>query len=140
MNATSLRLSLFLAGLPVAPLVAQAPVPLAPPGVRCSLEDVRAASVIDSMAGPDAEPPERTKAPPLPDTRGLPGGEHRTVLQFVVDTTGRLDPCSIAVTSETSREWTVRVMQRILDLRFRPARYEGRPLRPRVQQAFLGRS
>ena len=139
MRATSLRLVFLLAALPTVPLRAQAPVPLAPPGVHCSLEDVRAAAITDSMAGPDAEAPERTKAPPMPSTRGLPDGEQLTVLEFVVDTTGRLDPCSIEVASETSREWTTRIMERVLQLRFRPARYEGRPLRTRIQQAFRAR-
>ncbi len=128
------------------PLMAQAPgttpsgaVPLAPPGVRCTVAEAKAAARADS-AWEDATPPVPKGAQRPPLVRGQPPGEQRTTLLYVVDTTGRVDPCSIRVTRETARDFTIEVMQVVLDWRFRPARVGDRPVRFAVQQTIVGRT
>lgn len=127
------------------PLLAQGPgtspsgaVPLAPPGVRCTVAEAQAAARADS-AWEDATPPVPKGRQQAPVVRGLPPGEQRTTLLYVVDATGRVDPCSIRVVNETARAFTIEVMQVVLEWRFRPARVGDRPVRFAVQQSIVGR-
>jgi hypothetical protein len=56
-------------------------------------------------------------------------GPDTTLLRFVVDTIGEIDPCSVRVLRESSRQWTESVVEAILQARFVPARSQGRPIR-----------
>jgi len=47
----------------------------------------------------------------------------------VVDTTGEIDPCSVRVLRESSRQWSESVLEVVLPARFVPARLRGKPIR-----------
>jgi len=61
----------------------------------------------------------------------------RTMLQFVVDSEGRVERCSIALVEESSPEWTAAVLPEIRKARFDPARKDGRKVRQLVYQVFI---
>lgn len=56
-------------------------------------------------------------------------GPDTTLLRFVVDTTGAIDPCSMRVLQESFRGWTESVAEVVFPARFVPARFQGRPIR-----------
>jgi TonB family protein len=60
----------------------------------------------------------------------------RTMLQFVVDSDGRVERCSIALVEESSPEWTAAVLPELRRARFEPARKDGRKVRQLVYQVF----
>ena len=60
----------------------------------------------------------------------------RTVYRFVVEPSGRIDRCSIAVVEETSRVWSDAVLRELRVARYRAARKGGRPVRQLVYQVF----
>jgi hypothetical protein len=60
----------------------------------------------------------------------------RTMLQFVVDTTGWVDRCSITLVEESSAEWTAAVLPELRRARYEPARKDGRRVRQVVYQVF----
>ncbi len=60
----------------------------------------------------------------------------RSVFRFVVESSGRIDRCSIEVVEETSRAWTAAVLEELRMARYEPARRAGRPVRQLVYQIF----
>jgi hypothetical protein len=60
----------------------------------------------------------------------------RSVFRFVVESSGRVDPCSIAVLEETSRAWSDAVLKELRFARYRPARRGGQPVSQLVFQVF----
>ena len=108
------------------------PVPrsLVPPGVSCTAAQLEAGSKPDSNAAQGVIAPvqERPFARPKELVSPLAGPD-TTVLRFVVDTTGAIDPCSMRVLQESSRRWTESVAEVVFPARFAPARFQGRPIR-----------
>ena len=109
-----------------------APVPrsLVPPGVSCTAAQLEAASKPDSNAAQGVTPPvqKRPFARPREPVSPLAGPD-TTLLRFVVDTTGAIDPCSMRVLQESSRWWAESVAEVVFPARFVPARFQGRPIR-----------
>lgn len=60
----------------------------------------------------------------------------RTMLRFVVEPTGWIDRCTIALVEESSAEWTDAVLPEMRRARYEPARKDGRAVRQLVYQVF----
>jgi hypothetical protein len=60
----------------------------------------------------------------------------RTMLRFVVDSSGWVDRCSIVLVEESSPEWTAAVLPELRAARYDPARKDGRRVRQLVYQVF----
>jgi hypothetical protein len=60
----------------------------------------------------------------------------RTMLQFVVDGSGRVDRCSIVLVEESSPGWTAAVLTELRGARYEPARKGGQRVRQVVYQVF----
>ena len=60
----------------------------------------------------------------------------RSVFRFVVEASGRIDRCSIAILEETSRAWSGAVLKELRVARYEPARKGGQPVRQLVHQVF----
>jgi hypothetical protein len=60
----------------------------------------------------------------------------RSVFQFIVEPSGKVDRCSIELVEETSPEWTAAVLKELRQARYQPARRKGQPVRQRVYQLF----
>lgn len=75
-------------------------------------------------------------APAYPDAlrRAGVGGEVRT--KFVVDTTGRVDPRTVKITSATNAAFAAAVRAALPKMRFAPAKIGGRRVKQLVQQPF----
>ena len=87
---------------------------------------------------PQADRPVVRAPFPIPE---LPAGldstiSQRLVLQFVVDTKGRVDLCTVRVLVPSDDAWTDAVALILPQLRYDPGRLEGKPIRVMVQQAF----
>ena len=108
------------------------PVPrsLVPPGVSCTPAQLEAGSKPDSNASHGVSPPVQKQPFARPRLAVSPlAGPDTTLLRFVVDTTGAIDPCSVRVLRESSPQWTESVVEIVLPARFLPARFQGRPIR-----------
>jgi hypothetical protein len=75
---------------------------------------------------------------PPPDSAllrlGLP---QHAMLSFIVDTRGRVEPCSITLLETTHPLWGTAVLRYAPDLRFRPARRGVRRVRQFVSTPFV---
>jgi len=60
----------------------------------------------------------------------------RTMLRFVVDSSGWVDRCTIALVEESSAEWTDAVVPEVRHARYEPARKDGKAVRQLVYQVF----
>ena len=127
-NTTLLLIALVARGAGQGP----APVPrsLVPPGVSCTAAQLEAGAKPDSNATHGVTPPvqERPFVAPKEPVSPLAGPD-TTLLRFVVDTTGAIDPCSMRVLKESSPWWTASVAEVVYPARFVPARFQGRPIR-----------
>jgi TonB family protein len=65
--------------------------------------------------------------------QGITGG---VLMQFVVDTTGRVDPRTIAVLRSTHPLFALAVRQALPNMKYRPATIDGRRVRQLVQEPF----
>jgi protein TonB len=70
--------------------------------------------------------------PPVMKSAGIPG---RVVMQFVVNTDGKVDPGSIKVMNSTHKAFEDPAKQAMLKCPFKPGRSRGQPVRVLVQQA-----
>lgn len=78
--------------------------------------------------------PGRLRYPPALEAAGLAG---RVELEFVVDTTGRVEPSSIVVIASTAEAFVEAARSAVLDTRFRPARAHGIHVRQLVRQSLV---
>ncbi len=62
--------------------------------------------------------------------------EGRVVLQFVVDTVGRIESASIVVLQSTHSLFETSARRALLTCRYRPARFANRPVRVRVEMPY----
>lgn len=94
------------------------------------------------LAG-EVDEPVRVLTPVLPrypramEVAGIPG---RVVLQFVVDTTGAVEPGSLGVADFSDAAFVAPSRDAILATRFAPARARGHAVRQLVRQSLLFRS
>jgi TonB family protein len=72
------------------------------------------------------------KYPPALGNIGLSG---RVLLQFIVDTTGTVDPASIRVVESTNEGFEAPARESVEAARFHPARLGSHPVRQRAQQS-----
>ena len=70
----------------------------------------------------------------VPDS--LKHTDARTVLELVIDRTGKLDPCHIRVVEETGSAWTEVVLDALREFLYSPAQRQGLPVAVRVIQPF----
>ena len=70
--------------------------------------------------------------PPVMKSAGIPG---RVVMQFVVNTDGKVDPGSLKVMNSTHKAFEDPAKNAILKCEFKPGRSRGQPVRVLVQQA-----
>ena len=108
------------------------PVPraLVPPGISCTAAQLEAGSRPDSNETLGATPAVQKRPFARPRLALSPlAGQDTTLLRFVVDTTGEIDPCSVRVLRESSRQWSESVLEVVLPARFVPARLRGKPIR-----------
>jgi hypothetical protein len=87
----------------------------------------------DEVDRPVRAPYVRAKALPYRLREVLTG---RTMLRFVVDTSGWVDRCSLALVEESSAEWTAAVLTELRGVRYEPARKDGQRVRQLVYQVF----
>ena len=82
------------------------------------------------------EPPQLLSSPPLryPEMLKQAGLEGDVVLDFVIDTTGHVEPRSIQVVSSLHPLFEAAARDVILGSVYRPAQARGVPVRARVQQ------
>ena len=108
------------------------PVPrsVVPPGTSCTAAQLEAGAKPDSNATQGVTPPVQKRPFARPKEPVSPlAGPDTTLLRFVVDTTGAIDPCSMRVLQESSRWWTESVAEVVFAARFIPARAGSRPIR-----------
>jgi hypothetical protein len=60
----------------------------------------------------------------------------RSVFRFIVESSGRINRCSIELLEETTPEWTAAVVKELRRVRYEPARLAGKPVRQWVYQLF----
>lgn len=77
-----------------------------------------------------------TPPPRYPDALRASAIEGEVSMQFVIDTTGRVDPASVKVLASSHELFTESARAVLARLRFRPAEVGGRKVRMLVQQPF----
>ena len=60
----------------------------------------------------------------------------RSVFRFIVDSSGRIDRCSIELIEESDPAWTESVLKELRQAQYRPARKGDRKVWQRVHQIF----
>jgi protein TonB len=76
------------------------------------------------------EPPALLSGPPpYPDILRAAGVRGRVVVQGIVDTTGHLEPASLKIVASPNPAFDQPTLRWALKAQFRPARFEGRPVR-----------
>jgi hypothetical protein len=88
---------------------------------------------VDAVDRPVRAPYVRVNGLPYRMREVLTG---RTMLRFVVDSTGWVDRCSIVLVEESSTAWTAAVLPELRRARYEPARKSGRRVRQLVYQIF----
>jgi hypothetical protein len=120
-------------------LLAQAPAgPRQLPAAQTGCDSLRQAAA-DTVYEADAV--DRPVRAPYLRVNGLPYRMRevltgRTMLRFVVDGSGWVDRCSIALVEESSPEWTAAVLKDLRGARYQPARKGGQRVRQVVYQVF----
>jgi hypothetical protein len=61
----------------------------------------------------------------------------RSVIRFIVEPTGKINRCSIALVEEASSEWTDSVVTQLRSSRYEPARLAGQKVAQWVEQLFI---
>lgn len=80
--------------------------------------------------------PGSCQAPVYPATLRAARMEGRVILQFVVDTLGRIEPASVRALSSSHTYFEEAARRALLTCRYRPAQFNGRPVRVLVQLPF----
>ena len=78
-------------------------------------------------------------SPRYPPALQLAGLEGRVVMEFIIDTTGHLEPGSTKVLASTHRGFEAAARETLERSLFRPARLAGRAVRQRTLQAIAFR-
>jgi TonB family protein len=86
---------------------------------------------------------EFTAAPVYPSDLAEAGVEGQVLATYVVDATGQVDTTTIRIVSSDHPRFTTSVQTALGEMRFRPAKRRGQPVRQLVEQRFrfqVGRS
>jgi len=107
------------------------------PGARC--DSAGSDVVTDSTIIPfeNVDVPARLISlvnPVVP--RSLKHTTARTVLELVVDATGKVDPCHVRLVEETAPAWTEAVLRALKTARYSPAQKYGLHVTVRFSQEF----
>ena len=86
-------------------------------------------SQLDDPAQRISGPPPRY--PPVMQSAGIAGSVD---LQFIVDTTGHVEPNSLKVLAKTHDAFVEPAKEAVMKGVYKPARYKGEPVRQQVQQ------
>ncbi len=107
------------------------------PDVSCDAtsSDSLADSTIIALRSADAPPRLLSIVRPVVPS-SLRHTTARTVLELVVDTRGRLDPCHIWVVEETAPAWTDAILHALKKARYSPGQRYGLAVAVRFTQAF----
>jgi TonB-like protein len=84
----------------------------------------------------DAKPstPRHLRSLRAPPALSIPGVTGQVLLEYVVESTGVVDPCSLHVLSATGPEFVASAEAYVTGLRFTPGIKDRAPVRTRVQQ------
>jgi TonB family protein len=74
--------------------------------------------------------------PEYPETLRRAGVQGAVLMQFVVDTTGRAEPGSMAILKSSNPLFALAVREALLGARFHPATIANHPVRQLVQEPF----
>ena len=116
---------------------AQGTLPFVPPARL--IDTTFTVYVVDNMV----ERLEGTAAPLYPSDLAEAGVEGLVRATYVVDTMGRVDVTTIRIMSSDHPGFTTSVQTALAEMRFRPAKRRGKPVRQLVEQRFrfqIGRS
>jgi TonB family protein len=75
-------------------------------------------------------------APRYPRALEAAGVEGRVALEFVIDTTGRVEPASIRILQSSHDAFDVEARAALTGARFRPAKFSGHPVRQLTRQSI----
>jgi TonB family protein len=108
------------------------------PGRRVSTACDSSAPLAPSVAA-DSVQVQPEVVPPLPRLHSPPrlamaGVTDHVLVEFVVDSTGMVDRCSIRVVSAKRPEFAASASEYVANLRFTPGLLQGMPVRTRMQQ------
>ena len=92
-------------------------------------------STVTSIREGDVLPRLLSVVTPTPPTAVKHAGA-TTVLELVVDATGKLDPCDVRVVEETVPAWTDAVLRSLKKARYGPAQRYGLNVTVRFRQTF----
>jgi len=101
-------------------------------GLASPTNGVYTIRLVDKAAAPRPGNP----APAYPAALRAAQIEASVIAQFVVDSSGRAEPASIAFTGVTHAQFAEAVRQSLLRSRYLPAVVNGRPVRQLVEQRF----
>jgi len=129
---------LYLAfpGLSRAQTADSLPRQLSPAVTGCTApEQAPSDSTYDSQS---VDQPVRARRLPIEDLPFRAGQvlTGHSILRFIVDGSGRIDRCSIAVVEETAAAWTDAVVRELRSAHYQPARRQAQPVRQWVYQKF----
>jgi protein TonB len=112
------------------------PIPGSPSGRAAGIPlgtgDIFAAATVEKPA----LPLPGNRPPIYPEMLRVAGIEGSALLQFVIDTTGRVEPSSLTVLSADNELFAAAARAALLGHRFIPAEVAGRNVRMLVQQRF----
>ncbi len=108
------------------------------PPAQTGCDSLRSAGT-DSVYESDAvDKPVEARRLPVEDMpfRAREVLDGHSTLVFVVEPSGRIDGCSIALVEETTPAWTDAVLKELRFAHYQPARLGGQKVRQRVYQMF----
>jgi TonB family protein len=96
-------------------------------------QSVLTAADVDVSAHPDSMTPMRVEFPPELFASGTSG---IVIAEFVVDSSGVVEPATFGVLSSSHPLFARAVQDALRDVRFQPGTFHGRPIRQIVQMQF----
>lgn len=103
-------------------------------GDSTSMSTVLSVTQVDEAAIAIHQPAPRY--PPVLQTAGVEG---RVMVQFIIDTTGHMEPASFRILETTNPGFNAAAEETLQKSVFRPARVRGAPVRQRTVQAIVFR-
>ena len=126
--AATLSMTTVAPGLPDNPTIAADTTP-----TPTKVENPYFEFQVEKQATPIPDSPH----PQYPDTLRSANVEGEVLIQFVVDTSGRVEPGTVKVLKSTHPLFTKSVKDALVTMRFSPAEIAGRKVRQLVQMPFV---